>query len=246
MGGLRRGGVGGRGDRALPGGRIVVGLAVSGLASALVLSGCSGDPLVTKTFTPTASEKYVPPSASSTEASPTPTSSSTAAAGEYQPATETSPAKNVPVPEYPQAAKANTEAGQKAFIKYWFQVFNYTTATGDGEPMKAVASKDCKFCKFTYEGARSMVIDQETWIVSEGVKPDLTKLKAGPSGDGEYPWDVPVDDASARFYDSEGESSRYVSRGCNAGLVRVWLRWEGQQWILLDYAKVETQGEATP
>ncbi|MGO2634664.1 MAG: DUF6318 family protein [Galactobacter sp.] len=208
------------------------------LGLVLVLSGCTGGPDPGKTFTPTASEKYVPPTRSSSgDASPS--AGSGAGEGEYQPATETSPAKNVPVPEYPEAAKANTEDGQKAFIEYWFKTYNYTTVTGDSSAMESVSGSECEFCTFTYEGARTMVADHGVWIVSEGARPDLKNLKKGPIQDAEHPWDVLVLDSAAHFYDGDGKSDRYPMRAENSGVVRVWLQWVRGRWILLDYARVQ-------
>jgi hypothetical protein len=110
------------------------------LAGVLVVSGaglvgCSGNPKITKTFTPTASESH--------------RSETPQAVAEYQPATETSPPKNVPVPKYPEAAKAKTKAGQKAFIEYWFKTYNYAFDTGDIKPIQAVSGEDSQLCEQT-------------------------------------------------------------------------------------------------
>ena len=65
------------------------------------------------------------PSASSTpSAAPTPTAS-------YKPADATGKAQNVPVPELPEAAKAETKEGLEAFARYWFELLNYGYETGD-------------------------------------------------------------------------------------------------------------------
>lgn len=64
----------------------------------------------------------------------------------YQPATSTSPAKNVPKPVMPEAAKKKDLEGQKAFIQYWISTYNYMRESGDTGPFLAACEKTSKFC----------------------------------------------------------------------------------------------------
>lgn len=49
----------------------------------------------------------------------------------------------VPVlPEYPETATHNDAAGQEAFVRHWFDVYNYGTLTGDTAPVKALSQVD--------------------------------------------------------------------------------------------------------
>ena len=51
------------------------------------------------------------------------------------PATPTSPAKNVPVPELPEAAKEKTPEGAVAFTEFYVELMNYTSTTNDVKPI---------------------------------------------------------------------------------------------------------------
>ncbi|MGM7667190.1 DUF6318 family protein [Microbacterium sp. A93] len=112
----------------------------------LLLTGCSGDggddgPT---SATPTAS---VSPSASpSGSAGGDSGSPSASASGSYEPATSEGPAKNVPVPEMPEAVKEPTEEGLEAAVEYWWTTNFHLRETGDPAPFATVSSDDCKLC----------------------------------------------------------------------------------------------------
>lgn len=85
----------------------------------LALAGCGPDPLPGPT-----------PSASTSPATSSP-----------------SPSPTGPVaPELPAAAKANTEAGAEAFVRYWFEAVTYAMQTGDTGPLEAASTPGCVAC----------------------------------------------------------------------------------------------------
>src|SRR4051794_261194 len=92
-------------------------LVVTAMCLAAMLSGCSRDQ---------------PPDDQSTTSttSTTPTTSSPSA---------------VPTPTLPAAAKAD-KAGAEAFVRYFWDVFNYTYASGDTRLLRSISDKSCKFC----------------------------------------------------------------------------------------------------
>lgn len=220
-----------------------------GVATGTVLSGCAAPSGVTQTFTPTVAAVHSPGTGSadtgesgSGEPSTAPSASATVSDEAYEPATSTSPAKNVPVPRYPEAAKAKTKAGQKAFIKYWFQVFNYTVKTGDSSVMIKYSSASCEFCVYTAKGAKKMLQEDGVWPVGEGAAIQINSAVRHPKVEGSYPWDVPTTDAAAMFYTGRGSSSKYKPRGARIGVVRIWVQWRGGHWITRDSRKVVTRG----
>jgi hypothetical protein len=179
------------------------------VASGAGLVGCSGNPKITKTFTPTETESH--------------RSASPEAVAEYQPATETSSAKNVPVPKYPEAAKANTRAGQKAFIEYWLKTYNYAFETGDTKPLEAVSGKDCEFCANSISDVREMHQQKGLWRVGGGVVVRGGNLTFNSTADYDYIVDVPILDRNAKFYSSPGDEVDGLSRRDTKSEVRIWL-----------------------
>ena len=97
------------------------------LAGALLLSGCGGESSgeVVGTADPQAS------ASASTGGAGSPSASSTG----YEKATPEHPARNVPVPTLPEAAKEETFDGAKAFMQYWQDSVQYLVQTGDKQYM---------------------------------------------------------------------------------------------------------------
>jgi hypothetical protein len=58
----------------------------------------------------------------------------------------TTSAAPVPTPTLPAAAKAD-KAGAEAFVRYFWDVFNYTYESGDTKLLRSISDKGCKFCK---------------------------------------------------------------------------------------------------
>jgi hypothetical protein len=142
------------------------------LASALALSACSGGADAESPVSPTGSA-----SASAT-ATPTPT-----ADPRPTPASSTGPARNLPKPELPAAAKENTKAGFEAFTQYWFDTVTYALETGDTGPLKAISKPDCKICN-GYIARADKVAGGNGWNIGPRwtVKGFSTTLKLDPLG----------------------------------------------------------------
>ena len=211
---------------------------VFALAFAVSVAGCSGSSGPDKTFTPTATEKYVPPTPTGS-ADASPSAGSSPSAGEYQPATETSPAKNVPVPKYPKAARANTEEGQKAFIEYWFKTYDYAMDTGDPTLFKKASDPACEYCNYNIKMLKQMHEEDKAWRVGGGTTVEAGSMKAGPETDGTLPWDVPVNAEGLHVYNATGPAPGYDGDGSLSAVMRVWLVRDNSSWQMRGAATVD-------
>lgn len=107
------------------------------LACALTVTACTGG----------ASPPLPPESASpSVEQSPSPTPSPSPTKPKYQPATAKGPAKNVPKPEMPKLAKEHNEEGAIAFVKYYFDLVNYSLESRTVDDIIKVTERSCQVC----------------------------------------------------------------------------------------------------
>ncbi|WP_147391674.1 DUF6318 family protein [Galactobacter valiniphilus] len=97
----------------------------------------------------------------------------------YQPATSTSPAKNVPKPVMPEAAKKKDLEGQKAFIQYWISTYNYMRESGDTGPFLAACEKTSKFCSGSATAATA-ASSEGIWRV--GVPVTITDIQGQGTG----------------------------------------------------------------
>lgn len=66
---------------------------------------------------------------------------------DYEPATLEHPARNVPRPVMPEAAKAETEEGAQAFLNYRADAQWYAFQTGDTSLVRELTSSSCERCQ---------------------------------------------------------------------------------------------------
>src|SRR5918992_1141024 len=100
--------------------RFSISMAAAVTVLALSLSACAGGESPGGNGSPSSVSNSATPSATPT---PTPTAS-------YKPADANGRAQNVPLPELPEAAKAETKEGLEAFAKYWYALLNFGFETG--------------------------------------------------------------------------------------------------------------------
>src|SRR6476661_2085221 len=112
--------------------------------SLMSATACSGGGTPPPGSPPAASQSPSGPATPS--ATPTPTAS-------YKPADATGRAQNVPVPELPEAAKAETKEGAMAFASYWFSLLSYGYESGELKILETVTSSACEAC----EKAKSVI-----------------------------------------------------------------------------------------
>ena len=135
--------------------RLASPLAPLVLAGAVLLSGCGGESSgeVVGTADPRAS------ASASTGGAGSPSASSTG----YEKATPEHPARNVPVPTLPEAAKEETFDGAKAFMQYWQDSMQYLVQTGDKQyAADAVSPRNPQY-KDLLEGLTSLYDDGQ-WV----------------------------------------------------------------------------------
>jgi len=92
-------------------------------------------------------------------------SASATSTNAYIPASEESPAENVPLPDLPNAAKRNSKDGATAFAKYYFEVINYTVESNDTRPLKRLTSRECQICGETLIDPADRSARNGTWRV---------------------------------------------------------------------------------
>lgn len=192
------------------------------LALGLGLTGCTGG--TDGPTTPSSGASGTSSAAAST--SPTPTAEPTG----YQPATATSPAKNVPRPKQPQGMNDNTLEGQKKFIQYWVDLYNYAYETGDSHLMRLVSDSRCKFCQATYKNTNEAYTVDDSWKVGKGAQPNLKKLKVHDIDNGFIPIDVEIHEPTVSFYNKDGRNTKYPVDKDETSTIRFWLNRRDNVW----------------
>lgn len=144
------------------------------IAASLALAGCSGgSPGQAGTSSPASTNL------ATTSASPTPAPTPTAV---YKPADASGPAQNVPVPVLPEVAKTETKEGLEAFVRYWYEVLDYSYETGDSTVLKNVSQPSCVFCSSLRDGIAEAWSDGR-WISGGNITTPAVTATMEPSGD---------------------------------------------------------------
>lgn len=187
-------------------------------AAALALSACTGPAGAEPSASPA-------PAASAAAQSPRPTSTN-------KPASEDSPAENVPVPEMPDEASLKSQQGLEAFIPYWFDLLSYAYESGDLEPLKGYSGPDCFICKSFSETVREGN-SGDRWIV--GGKLTVTDIedRYEPTVDGSYSPIIFLTQGDLKFY----RSGTVIATVDGFAKPKVWVvsaRYEDGTWKMLD------------
>ena len=111
---------------------------------------------------------------------------------DYQLATRTEPAKNVPVPTKPAVANENSVEGLYQSIAFFGAAMEYYMRTGKTEPLRECALDNSELKNFLEPDARSLgagLQQGKIWMQDPAVT--ITMLTPQPERDGDtYNWDI--------------------------------------------------------
>lgn len=118
--------------------------------------------------------------------------------------TTASPSPAGPVaPVLPSAAKANTNVGAKAFVRYWFDAVNHAARTGDSAPLMSASTPECIACNGLRDRIKSIYDDQERLVGGQWL---ATKIKHDPRIKApDYRFVVEGAQAAQRVVDRDGK-----------------------------------------
>lgn len=175
------------------------------LALALPLAGCGDDPAP----------------------SPTPSASTS-------PATA-SPSPTGPVaPVLPAAAKANTEAGAKAFVRYWFEAVTYAMQTGDTGPIDAVAHESCGACSNVHDSVDRIYLAKQR-VAGGGWNP--TEITLDPQSKApSYRFAVRVEQPAQQLIDENGKTVDQTK--ATVFVFRTGATWQDDHFMIYGLEKI--------
>jgi hypothetical protein len=115
----------------------------AGLAAVLALGACSGgDPATAQTVSA--------PSVTSTSPGPSPTSSAPSAS------TTRTEAEDPVLAKIPKEARAKTQKGAEAFVRFYFAQLNGAFREADPRAVEGLATEACKICSSMFEGVKEV------------------------------------------------------------------------------------------
>ncbi|WP_285726842.1 DUF6318 family protein [Psychromicrobium xiongbiense] len=130
-------------------------------------------------------------------------STTTVAAAPYKPADLNGPAQNVPKPVKPPLADEFSEKGLDAFVRYWFETYNYAAQTGDTVLGDILADPTCTSCSQLL-GSFKTAYDKGHWIVGQLTRIDAAQTYFTPGTDGAYQEVVQFNLAAGKYLTGTG------------------------------------------
>ncbi|WBL20200.1 DUF6318 family protein [Citricoccus sp. NR2] len=135
-------------------------------------------------------------------ASPT-ASSATASNTEFVPASADGPAQNVPVPEFPDAAREQTTEGAEATLEYWWEALEYLYLTGDPEPFQSVSDEGCVFCQNFIDVVPEPYTDDGWYVLENNYEIDVHQRRSS-DDDNSVEFQYTVTQPATQSVDSSG------------------------------------------
>ena len=192
--------------------------ALPALAAAgfLALTGCTGGPTANPSPSETANT-----ATSTNDARPTPASS-------------TEPARNIPVPELPEAAKQNTKEGFEAFVRHYISLLDYAYQTGDTEPALDNAGPGCAMC-----ATSAKTIDETTagggWITGGHLSLSGFSTEGTPDTNGRWTATVELHQTEISSVSRSGSVS--TPTPASSATLLATAEYANGRWLMVDLAQ---------
>jgi hypothetical protein len=133
-------------------------------------------------------------------------------------------------PQLAADARAPTQAGAAAFVRYWFATLTYAAASGDTAPFQAASGPDCQACTDAVQAIRS------GWQGGRQMRGGAYTIR-DVSADGfftvEHPALTAVFDRSPRSTLAGEGTEQGMLPGVTFATCRVLLEREGDDWRVL-------------
>ncbi|MEY9775438.1 hypothetical protein ABH915_001046 [Arthrobacter sp. MW3 TE3886] len=195
--------------------------------SLMSVTACSGGSTPPPGSPPTASQN--PAGSPTPSATPTPTAS-------YKPADATGKARNVPVPELPEAAKAETKEGAMAFASYWFSLLSYGYESGDLKILGTVTSSACEPC----EKAKDVIQawhSEGRWLVGGKISTPSISTEFTKSAEATYQVVVQAHQTPLTYVRADGSIARRDPQPDDTGNL-LFVAFKNGAWSLVDVGRI--------
>lgn len=150
--------------------------------------------------------------------------------------TSVSPTPSIPVPTLPPEAQHPTPAGAAAFFRYFFAVYEYTYASLDDRPMRALSEVGCVFCSSVLSNvsatreANGRVVGGEVTVLTAVAGPGNPDERIVVNG--------LVNQASSVTYGPSGSTLR-TAPSSTRQRVDAAVRWTQGKWRMLDVKVIQ-------
>lgn len=135
-------------------------------------------------------------------------------------------------PAIPAAAKATTNAGAEAFVKYWFTTYNHALLNLNADELTPISDQACVFCNRAKQTIEDLTANGRTVSGGETTISNVKLIRGGPDG---MRLDCAYDQTASSILDGTG--AKITSAPAKkSGKLLVAIKWTGSQWTALDIA----------
>lgn len=127
-----------------------------------------------------------------------------------------------------------TEAGADAFARHWFDVVEYAYATGNTEPLRALAEPECEICNASIEEIESKT---RQGLRFEGVAIDVLTSAAAPRDSRGVIVTMSVQEASSKVVTADGDVVEDVP-GTDAQPINVYVAEREGRWRIFGVGRI--------
>jgi uncharacterized protein DUF6318 len=167
------------------------------------------------------------------ETSPRPSVTTTPSA-----AIEATPTATATPPVAPKAEP--TPKSAEAFVRYFWDVYNYSYRTLDSSKLEAISNRDCLFCKDTIKAVQKLASAQQ---IIEGSEIKVNVAVAPPTKPSAGLIVVTIiDETPGRIVAADGSYIRRTA-GVRNMKSEIALDWIDERWIVRDLANDEKTGK---
>ena len=171
-----------------------------------------------------------PPASSSTAASRT-TSSGTTTSAPRASTTTTASSTTTPV-EIPEAARAHTEAGAEAFVKFFVEQSNVASMTADTSILPPLSDPSCKSCSALQHEVADLKARGHHYLTEPVRISQVTAIGGAPAGQQFVRLQL-----IQNLADVVDASGKKVSTDPETRLARTTsLKWTGDRWLVFGIA----------
>lgn len=182
-----------------------------------------------------------PPSTATAIPSSNTSTSATAQAtrGEYRPADEHGPARNVPKPTEPETLNIESEEGLQNFIWYWTDSVNYGIQTGDFSIAEGLISPDYKIEHEMYIWINE-IYNRGGWVVGGHREAILGKNLMVSLGEGRYTWAGNLNIENAQAY-LDGPGPIKDNSSTVDSPIYFEAKFENGKWVMVAVKDIPTE-----
>ena len=198
-------------------------------ALALILTSCTGNAQASPDETSLPSASVEAPRTPSPAPTPDP---------EPTPASADGPARNIPVPAMPEAAREESPEGLEAFLGYWLEQLSQAYESGDLTAIESITGEECGSCNNFFDSITDRYANGG-WISGGDIVLESFGTTFEKRPDESIHGYVEITQGAGAFYNPDGSVSTDVPAETERSYIVFFATYESGAWTLVDFGTAQ-------